>query len=485
MTRQVLGAFAVAAAIVALAAALRLTALGERPMHADEAVHAAKFGQLLDHGRYEYDPGEYHGPTLYYLTLIPAAVHGARSYAALDEATLRSIPAILGVLLVAAHFLFVPLLGFRAAALSALLAAVSPAMVYYSRYYIQESLLAAFGLLTLAALCRYSRRPSCSWALAGGSGAGLMFATKETWVIAIGAMAVALVVSRAAGRRPRAAATSTRNTRTPVPRQTWLHALAALAACAVVSALFFTSFLQHPRGLVDAVAAYSTYVQRASGAASWHVHPWDYYLALLAFSGSNGAPVWTEAAILALAAAGLAVAVSGARRRIDADGSLTLLAAYAVVLAAAYSAIPYKTPWCVLGFLDAFTILAGVGASRAIALPSRPLARIVAVGLLAAAVGHLGWQARTASRQFASDPRNGWVYAHTGTGVFEIVRQVDEAAHAHPDRERMPIEVIARENLWPLPWYLRRFPGTRWETAPVNDGVHAPLILATPDMEPP
>jgi hypothetical protein len=47
----------------------------------------------------------------------------------------------------------------------------------------------------------------------------------------------------------------------------------------------------------------------------------------------------------------------------------------------------------------------------------------------------------------------------------------------------MPIEVISGENLWPLPWYLRRFSAVRWETAPVKDGSHAPLILATPDLE--
>ena len=47
----------------------------------------------------------------------------------------------------------------------------------------------------------------------------------------------------------------------------------------------------------------------------------------------------------------------------------------------------------------------------------------------------------------------------------------------------MPVEVISGQNLWPLPWYLRHFSDVRWETAPVNDGVHAPLILATPDME--
>ena len=63
------GAFLVA---ILLAAALRLPDLASRPMHADEAVHAEKFGALLEGRGYAYDPSEYHGPTLYYLTLLPA-----------------------------------------------------------------------------------------------------------------------------------------------------------------------------------------------------------------------------------------------------------------------------------------------------------------------------------------------------------------------------------------------------------------------------
>jgi len=59
-----------AATIVALA--LRLPRLALRPMHGDEAVHADKFGDLLESGVYAYDPNEYHGPTLNYLTLVPA-----------------------------------------------------------------------------------------------------------------------------------------------------------------------------------------------------------------------------------------------------------------------------------------------------------------------------------------------------------------------------------------------------------------------------
>ena len=129
---------AVFLALVLLASALRFPALAARPMHADEAIHADKLGTLLEGGGYAYDPAEYHGPTLYYLGLLAARLQGARSYVEIDEVTLRSVPAVLGVLLVAAHLGARPLLGAPAAALAGLLAAISPAMVFYSRYFIHE-----------------------------------------------------------------------------------------------------------------------------------------------------------------------------------------------------------------------------------------------------------------------------------------------------------------------------------------------------------
>jgi uncharacterized protein (TIGR03663 family) len=467
---------AVFAAIVVLAAALRVPALDVRPMHADEAVHAAKFGRLLQQGLYEYDPEEFHGPTLNYLTLIPARVRGTARYADLDEITLRSVPAVTGVLFVAAHLLLVPVVGFRAAALAALLAAVSPAMVYYSRYYIQETLLVAFSFGALISICRYQQTHRMRWAIAAGTSVGLMVATKETWVIAFGSMAGALVLAWALERRRPAA---------PVPadrRRTPIHVAAAGLAALAVSGLLFSSFFSHPRGIVDSVTTYTTWVTRAGG-ASWHIHPWHYYFGLLLSAGSDGSPVWTEAAILGLALIGL-VAVYAGSRVTDGNGSLlAFLGAYAVLMVVAYASIPYKTPWCVLGFLHALILLAGVGGARLIEVSPARLARPLVATILGAAVAHLGWLAWAGSVRFASDPRNPWVYAHTGPGVFEIARRAEALSRAHPLRAMMPIEVISGQNLWPLPWYLRRFSEVRWETAPVDDGVHAPVILATPDME--
>ena len=75
---------AAVAALAILAGALRLPQLERRPMHADEAILADKFGTLLATGRYDYDPRDYHGPMLAYCTLPSAYLSGRTSYDAID-----------------------------------------------------------------------------------------------------------------------------------------------------------------------------------------------------------------------------------------------------------------------------------------------------------------------------------------------------------------------------------------------------------------
>lgn len=465
------------AAIVVLAAALRVPALDLRPMHADEAVHAAKMARLLEQGRYEYDPEEFHGPTLNYLTLLPARLRGAARYADLDETTLRVVPAALGVLLVAAHALLIPLIGFRAAALAALFCAVSPAMVYYSRYYIQETLLIAFSFGALISIGRYVQKPRMAWAVGAGVSAGLMFATKETWVIALASMVAALGLAlalerwRGAPRLPPDATTR------------GLHLLAGILVAAAVSGLFFSSFLRNPRGIVDSVLAYRTYMGRAAGFSTWHLHPWHYYFDLLLYFRADGGPAFSEGLIAGLGLIGLAVVLAGAALP-GANGKvLGFLAFYTVLMAAVYSAIPYKTPWCLLGFLHGLILFAGVGTARLLDVFRRAVPRTLVVALLVVGYAHLGWQAWLGSFRYAADPHNPYVYAHTSTDVFEIARRVEALAMAHPQRLGMPVEVISRENLWPLPWYFRRLTAVRWVKAVPESGDFAPVILTTPDME--
>lgn len=474
-SRRVTGVFL---AIVLLAAGLRFPGLGRRPMHTDESVHAAKMGALVEHGRYAYDPVEFHGPTLNYLSLLPARLQGMVRYADLDEGTLRSVPATMGVLEVAAAALLIPLIGAPAAAAAALLTALSPASVFYSRYYIQETLLVFFSFGALISISRYLARPSARWAISAGAFVGLMHATKETFVIALAALVVSLslvlVLERwrgddDAGQRP--------------TRWHWWHLLAAASMAVVVSAMFFSSFLSHPRGVIDSVATYGTYFGRAS-ATSGHTHSWHYYFDLLLLFREDGGPVWTEGLIVGLALVGSFAALSGRRipgmdRRIR-----RLLVFYTALMVIAYSVIPYKTPWCVLGFLHGMILLAGIGTVYLFqVLGSTRVRQALLVVCLGAGAVHLGWQAWAGSFRYQADPRNPWVYAHTGTDVFVIAERVEALARAHPLGAAMPIQIFSRENLWPLPWYLRRFSAVQWWNGVPGTGANAPVILATPDME--
>ena len=81
--------------------------LDDRPMHTDEAVHAEKFADLLEKGFYHYDPDEFHGPTLNYLTLVSAWMRGETTYQAIDETTLRIVPAVFGILLLLSPLFFI------------------------------------------------------------------------------------------------------------------------------------------------------------------------------------------------------------------------------------------------------------------------------------------------------------------------------------------------------------------------------------------
>src|SRR4029077_6361346 len=57
--------------ILLSAALLRLILLTQKPLHHDEGVNGLFLVNLFRTGYYHYDPSNYHGPSLYYLAVIP------------------------------------------------------------------------------------------------------------------------------------------------------------------------------------------------------------------------------------------------------------------------------------------------------------------------------------------------------------------------------------------------------------------------------
>ncbi len=460
------------------AAVLRLPRLKQRPLHGDEAVHAFKFGELLEDGFYDYDPYEYHGPALNYLTLVTAWAARAQKFADLSETTLRIVPVFFGVLIVLLLLLMVDGLGRAGSVCAAVLTAVSPAMVYYSRYYIQEVLLVCFTFGVIVSGYRYTKNRNIGWILLAGVFLGLMHATKETCIIAFGSMLLALLLTLLVRGRQNGSVLNTVKAVKPS------HLIAGLVAALVVSALFYSSFFSNPIGVLDSFRTYTTYLNRA-GQNQLHIHPWHFYLKMLLYFKYGSGPVWSEALIVILAAVGFIIAIRGKGLAGVNFHLLRFIAFYTLLMTVVYSVVPYKTPWCLLGFLHGMILLAAVGAVGIIKAVPTVLPRLIIALLLLAASVHLCFQAYLANYKYYADSRNPYVYAHPTTDVFTITKRVEELAKVHPDGLSMPVQVICPGgDYWPLPWYFRRFDKVWWWSDIDKNIMPAPVIIASASMEP-
>jgi len=508
---------AVAIALIAAAAlATRRVELDKRPMHGDEANQALKAGQLLTSGVYVYDRDDHHGPSLSYFTLPAFWLSGCRSLADCDESTLRIVPVVFGAGLILLLLLVADGLGPLATLVAAVLAAVSPAMFFYSRYYIQETLLVFFTFAAMGCGWRFlqsgaaeqwppqaasivspsGRKPvrRYVWAIAAGGCLGMMHATKETWVLAALAAAVALgvVISGQLGlvalwQNLRTGLRGQRQNIAPggVPQQrpisaaaesplawlrhNWLPLAAALLTACATAAVLLSSFGQNWRGPIDSLLAYSDYLHRG-GTGGLHSNPWYFYLErLLAFR--SGPILWSEALIAALAAVGCVAALLPRGLPGPQRWFCCFLAVYTIVLTGLYSLLPYKTPWCMLSFVHGMILLAGLGAAALLQWLRKPVLQAIAALVMLLGVVQLADQCYRLNFVFFADPRNPHVYAHPvshlHTDMPPLVERLVEAAVGCTEAAAKQntrtvgtayIHVVTTENYWPVPWYLRRLP---------------------------
>ncbi len=473
-------------AVTIIAVALRLPRLRQRPMHGDEAIHAVKFGELLEKNSYRYNPDEYHGPTLNYFTLIPAWLSGVHKFKDLSEFNLRIVPVFFGLLLVLMPLLLVDGLGRSATIIAVVMTAISPAFVFYSRYYIHEMLLVCFTFAIIIFGWRYTQSKNIAWALLTGIFLGLMHATKETCIIAFASMLLALLLTlllgpRFAGtlQRRQAGISDTIGTIKPS------HVIVTIVAAVMVSTLFYSSFFTNPSGILDSVRTYAVYFTRA-GRNSLHIHPWYYYLDILTWMEGFEKLTWNEDLIIVMAAFGLIVVMVKRYRAPFNLSLLRFLAFYTLIMTVVYSAIPYKTPWCLLGFLHGMILLAAVGVAALIKISLYWWEKL-AIGFLLVFFGLLlpAAQAYLLSYKYYAAPSNPYVYAHPTTDVFDITQRIEEITRASPDGHNIYIQVICPAgDYWPLPWYLRSFNNVGWWNNVDESIPAAPLIIASPSVEP-
>ena len=430
------------AVILLVALLLRGCDLDERPMHADEANQAVKLSILLEHGDYWFDPDDHHGPTLYYFARPLVWLCGDTSLADLTEFSVRLTPALFGTLVVALTAILAAPLGRISMLVAAAFMAVAPPAVYYSRYFIQETLLLAF---TLGALCcgrQWLRSHQLRWALAMGVCAGLMQSTKALAPVFAVAALIALSVEYGFRRPP--------------PARLRGFALAFIAALATAGG-FYSSFGSNPTGIADAMTSLGSMFDRATEGASGHEKPGSWYATLLTRSYSVW-PDWRSAIFLGLALVGYFASWRSNQPL------MRWLVIYTTIVAAVLFLTPYKTPWVVIHLVPPLALFA----AEPYELPLRwrriqpgPLFAIAILGVLS-----LLWMTWTISLTRAAwDPRNPYAYVQAGPDMLKVRPIAERARGAFPEE---PIKIVGTD-YWPLPWYLRGFPRVGFYPEPPDD----------------
>jgi uncharacterized protein (TIGR03663 family) len=428
--------------IALLALAVRLPRLADRPMHTDEAVNGYVIGQLLAGEAFHYDNQDHHGPTLYALALPLARLAGAKDLATLDETTLRLGPVIVGALTVLLFSAGAELFGVGACLVAALLFAFAPLPVFYSRYFIHETLFVAATFGFLLAGWRWLENRSLVAAGVIGLCAGLMLASKETAVLSFAAAGAAVLSWWVDGKN--------------VPRGRpirWSSFLLGVAGFLIPLIVLFSWGGRNWRGVADLTQSFPHYFARAGGHG--HDQPVWYYLTLLG-DGWSGWP------LLALAVVGSV----GARRP---------LLVYTLVIGALYSFIPYKTPWLALNIFLPLTLLAGCGVETIWRAAKSSGAR---GAVLLGAVAMLVLLAHDTRRRVfaeAADERNPYVYGHTSEDILNLPERLKKLSTTNAT-----IAVIAADP-WPVPWYLRAFPRVGYWQPGQAPGV-ADYFITSPEV---
>lgn len=442
--------------IFAIGAHLRLDDLAARPFHADEATGAKITSMRLESGTYVFDPLHYHGPILSELGAFAVRAAGENKWSELTKQPLRLVPAVAGCLLVLLPLLGRKRFGDAPMLLAALALATSPLLVYYSRMYIHEMLLALFGVL---ALFQFAAR-KCWWP--AGIWIGLMFATKETFAISMIAWSGAGVATFLSCRD--------RPTLKAAFATIWKPLLIVGAIALAVSMFFYTDGFTRWTGAVDAFRTYFVY-KTVEG----HDKPFFYYATPLLFPKSSGGLWWFETPLILAAIAAIIGSFTSKCISRDSQIAIRFLALAAALQFLIYSLIGYKTPWLVLLPWAHVCLLAGFAVFL---IPNR---RALVTAAMALAFLPLWFQSRNATGRYASDDRNPYAYVPTAGDTESLGTWLESLAAASPDTPMQPVAIIGTE-YWPLPWYLRKQPKIgAWPEAPPSLE-RLPIIFAMTDL---
>ena len=442
-----------------LALATRFWHLGDRPLHHDESIHAHQSYTLMKDGTWRYDPA-YHGPFLYYANALVYRLFGV------TNTTARLLPAIFGLLLIAAAIPLSRWIGRRAAIACALLVLISPHLTYFSRFIREDIYSLVFTLGTVLAFQMFLETDRAKWLTLAAVSFAFAGITKENaymtgiLFLAYGAWAFAERVARAKGRKGTFAQSISATAG-------WIRArILPLATAALVFlgiwALAYSAFGKYPKDWL-AIPKAVRYWMGQHSIARIPGPPWYYVPQLLYY----------ETAIV------FAACVAFRRPEKRNSPFLRFVLFWAIGSLLLYAWAREKVPWLTVHALLPVTILAAVGVAGLWRdrREKRPRLALAIFFVLAAvnASGMLLSSFRYGAHDVERDPRHAEILAYVQT-TKDLVRALEPVELAKQKvAPGQAVITVAGEASWPLTWYLRDVP-TKW-VARVEDAT-TPIIVS-------
>ena len=175
------------AGLAMVALGLRLWELDGRTMHYDESLHVHYAWRLATGEGYSHSPWM-HGPFQVHLTALIFQLFSDSDF------TARLGYALFGAALVGIPYFLRAYLGRTGAIVTAVLLALSPSLLYFSRFGRNEILMVFFAVALLILMWRYLNERKSRYLYMASAVLALAFATKETVYILVAIFGVALFV---------------------------------------------------------------------------------------------------------------------------------------------------------------------------------------------------------------------------------------------------------------------------------------------------
>ncbi|MEM5801228.1 MAG: TIGR03663 family protein [Candidatus Aenigmatarchaeota archaeon] len=423
--------------ILIIGSFLRLYKLDNRPAHFDEGGgHAIGARALLERGEYIYNP-DFHGPFLYHTTALAFYLFG------MSDITLRITQALFGIATIAILWLLKDHIKIETLIIFSLLIALSPSLVYYSRFAVHDSYFVFFTTAVLVFLYLYSKTKEDKYFYLFSASFAFLFTVKENAYIFLASIGFYFFVEfilnllKTKGNfLKRIKKNRYVNWILDNKKQIMFSFIIFLS----IFAILYTSFFRYPKNFIIAIKEPFIHWFKKSTTEKGFFQPHSFYLRILEEY---------DIVIFIFGLLGIFTVI------FSYNEYTRFTAIFAFVNLAAYLLMPYKEPNNVVHIVLPLAFSAAVF-SEYIRNDLRKYV-LVTVILLSIYSVYATWQ--TSFVRY-SDEKNYLVYVQTVDDIKPMLKMIKEIT----DQKGKNISIVVNipETEYPLSWYFRDYTNVQY-----------------------